>query len=185
MERPSCSKVPRGLGSRILRAQSPPLHRCDQLAPWTKQRHYMLSGGSDKLERVGVPKAPKGPALSSPSADGFQPAEGSVRLCRPGLRKASGFPAGAGASVLLRAGWKAEPSSLRGGGFSGHTPYGKAKPFRTSGGGAAGRRGERPGQSQTMSLVRPDAIGPGRVVNSKGAAEASGKETSSPYRNSL
>jgi len=75
MERPSCSKVPRGLGSRILRAQSPPLHRCDQLAPWTKQRHYMLSGGSDKLERVGVPKAPKGPALSSPSADGFQPAE--------------------------------------------------------------------------------------------------------------
>ena len=43
----------------------------------------------------------------------------------------------------------------------------------------------RPGQSQTMSLVRPDAIGLGRVVNSKAAAEASGKETSSPYRNSL
>ena len=66
--------------------------------------------------------------------------ERSSRLCRPALRKASGFPASAGASVLLRAGWKAEPSSRRGGGFSGHTPYGKAKPFRTSGGAAAGRR---------------------------------------------
>jgi hypothetical protein len=69
--------------------------------------------------------------------------ERSSRLCHPALRKASGFPASAGASVLLRAGWKAEPSSLRGGGFSGHTPYGKAKPFRiprTRDGGAAGRR---------------------------------------------
>jgi len=54
-----------------LRAQSPPLHRHDQLAPWTKQRDYSVTGGSVKLKRVGVPKAPKGPALSSPSADGF------------------------------------------------------------------------------------------------------------------
>jgi len=50
-----------------------------------------------------------------------------MRLCRPVLRKAFGFPASTAASVLLRAGWKAEPSSLRGGDCSGRTPYGKAK----------------------------------------------------------
>ena len=66
--------------------------------------------------------------------------ESSTRLCRPAVRKASGFPANAGSLVLLPAGWKAQPSSLRGGGCSGHRPFGKAKPFRTAGGGAAGRR---------------------------------------------
>jgi hypothetical protein len=30
---------------------------------------------------------------------------------------------------LRRAGWKAQPSSLRGGGCSGRAPFGKAKPF--------------------------------------------------------
>ena len=44
----------------------------------------------------------------------------SARLCRPVLRKASGFPASAVATVLHRAGWKAQPSSQLGGGSSGH-----------------------------------------------------------------
>jgi hypothetical protein len=62
------------------------------------------------------------------------------RLRRPDLRKASGFPANPAPFILLRAGWKAEPSSLRGGGCSGKASFGKAKPFRKSGGGAAARR---------------------------------------------
>ena len=61
------------------------------------------------------------------------------RLCRPGLRKASGFPADAAPLLPLRAGWKAQPSSLRGGDCLRRASLGKAKPFRKSGGGAAGR----------------------------------------------
>jgi hypothetical protein len=80
MDRPSCSKVPQCFGSRILRAQSPPLHRYDQLAPCPKGRHYSLTGGSVKLERVRVPKAPKGPALSSRR---FQPAESRAERMTP------------------------------------------------------------------------------------------------------
>src|SRR5208337_2486456 len=45
-----------------------------------------------------------------------------VRLCRPDLRKASGFPARAGGVLLLRAGWKAQPSSPLGGGQPGNGP---------------------------------------------------------------
>jgi hypothetical protein len=55
----------------------------------------------------------------------------------PAVRKASGFPAKAASFLPLRAGWKAKPSSLRGGSCSGHTRHGKAKPFRTAGGRAA------------------------------------------------
>jgi hypothetical protein len=64
----------------------------------------------------------------------------SARLRRLDLRKASGFPAEPAPFVLLRAGWKAQPSSLRGGACSGQASFGKAKPFRKSGGGAAARR---------------------------------------------
>ena len=80
MDRPSCSKVPQCFGSRILRAQSPPLHRYDQLAPCPKGRHYSLTGGSVKLERVRVPKAPKGPSVSSRR---FQPAESRSEAFTP------------------------------------------------------------------------------------------------------
>jgi hypothetical protein len=55
------------------------------------------------------------------------------RLRRPDLRKASGFPGNPAPFVFLRAGWKAEPSSLRGGGCSCWESFGKAKPFRKSG----------------------------------------------------
>jgi hypothetical protein len=61
----------------------------------------------------------------------------SARLCRPVLRKACGFPADAAPFVCLLAGWKAEPSSLRGRGYWKRPPFGMAKPFRKSGGGAA------------------------------------------------
>ena len=57
------------------------------------------------------------------------------------------------ASVLLRAGWKAEPSSLRGGGFSGHTPHGKTKPFRKSGGRAAGHKPSPSENAETPGAV--------------------------------
>ena len=61
----------------------------------------------------------------------------STRLCRPAVRKASGFPAHPCSLLTLRAGWKAQPSSRRGGSRSVRLRHGKAKPFRTAGGGAA------------------------------------------------
>ena len=76
------------------------------------------------------------------------PIECSMRLRRPDLRKASGFPANVTTTVLLRAGWKAQPSSLLGGGSSGRTPYGKAEPSRTTGGRAAGRHPPEFGQDR-------------------------------------
>jgi hypothetical protein len=62
----------------------------------------------------------------------------AARLRRPDLRKASGFPANAAAVLLFHAGWKAEPSSLGGRGYSKRLSCGKAKPFHKSGGVAAG-----------------------------------------------
>ena len=51
--------------------QAPSIH----VSPCRFNAHAWRSAGSVKVESVRVLKAPKGPALSSPSADGFQPAE--------------------------------------------------------------------------------------------------------------
>ena len=59
---------------------------------------------------------------------------GLRRLCPSADGKASGFPAHAVPPVLLCAGWKAQPSSLRRGGCSGRTSFGKAKPFPSADG---------------------------------------------------
>jgi hypothetical protein len=84
------------------------------------------------------------------------PIECSMRLRRLDLRKASGFPANVITPVLLRAGWKAQPSSLLGGGSSGRTPHGKAEPSRTTGGRAAGRRRLDRGQfGQACAMAYP------------------------------
>jgi hypothetical protein len=64
----------------------------------------------------------------------------SERDRHPDLWKASDFPATPARLVLLRAGWKAEPSSLRKEGCSGQVSLGKAKPFRKSGDRAAAHR---------------------------------------------
>ena len=94
-------------------------------------------------------------AGASPTAAQIgDPIECSMRLRRPDLRKASGFPANVTTPVLLRAGWKAQPSSLLGGGSSGRTPYGKAEPSRTTGGRAAGRHPPEFGQAR--GKPRPD-----------------------------
>ena len=61
-----------------------------------------------------------------------------ARLCRSALRKACGFPANGAGGFLVRAGWKAMPSSPPGGDHPACTCFGKAEPFRTASGGAAG-----------------------------------------------
>ena len=45
--------------------------------------------------------------------------------------------------VILRAGWKAQPSSLREARFLGRPPAAKANPFRKAGGGAAAHQQAR------------------------------------------
>ena len=109
-----------------------------------------------------------------------RPRQRSARLCRPALRKASGFPAGDGARCPL-------PRSLEGSAFQtarrglfGRTFFGKAEPFRTSGGGAAGgpRLRFHPAHAGRGSGEGSFACGEG----TSSASPRSGDGKPSPYR---
>jgi hypothetical protein len=61
-----------------------------------------------------------------------------MRLCRPAVRKGFAFPAPFAYFFFLRAVGKAQLSRRRGGGWLGFSHSGKAQPFRTASGEAAG-----------------------------------------------